>query len=93
MGTCYIGVAGPDGLEVAERIQTDAGDRDGNKRYATNVRANRVVLLGRGDGGGVRDAADQPRSASRPPAAAESADRSRPPRAWRRCCASSSSRP
>lgn len=52
-------------------------DRDGNKRYATNVRANRVVLLGRGDGGGVRDDADQPRSTSRAPAAAESTDRSR----------------
>ena len=53
-------------------------DRDGNKRYSTDVRADRVVLLGRGDGGGMRDDADQPRSASRPPAAEESADRSRP---------------
>lgn len=53
-------------------------DRDGNKRYSTDVRADRVVLLGRGDGGGVRDDADQPRSTSRAPGAAESADRSRP---------------
>ena len=53
-------------------------DRDGNKRYSTDVRADRVVLLGgRGDGGGVRDDADPPRSTSRAPAAAESADRSR----------------
>ena len=31
-------------------------DRDGNKRYSTDVRANRVVLLGRGDGSGRGDA-------------------------------------
>ena len=37
IGTFYIGVAGPDGLEVAERIHTDAGDRDGNKRQATDA--------------------------------------------------------
>lgn len=29
-------------------------DRDGNKRYSTDIRANRVVLLGRGDGSGRR---------------------------------------
>ncbi len=29
-------------------------DRDGNKRYSTDVRADRVVLLGRGEGGGRR---------------------------------------
>lgn len=44
IGTFYIGVAGPDGLEVAERIHTDTGDRDGNKRQA----ADEVIdLLGR----------------------------------------------
>ena len=37
IGTFYIGVAGPDGLEVTERIHTDAGDRDGNKRQATDA--------------------------------------------------------
>ena len=43
-------------------------DRDGNKRYSTDVRADRVVLLGRGDGGsGSRrfdagEARDQPPS-------------------------------
>ena len=44
IGTFYIGVAGPDGLEVAERIQTDAGDRDGNKRQATQAV---IDMLGR----------------------------------------------
>lgn len=37
VGTFYIGVVGPDALEVAERIQTDAGDRDGNKRQAAQA--------------------------------------------------------
>lgn len=37
VGTFYIGVAGPGGLEVAERIQTDAGDRDGNKRQSAQA--------------------------------------------------------
>ena len=44
IGTFYIGVAGPDGLEVAERIHTDADDRDGNKRQATQAV---IDLLGR----------------------------------------------
>ena len=37
IGTFYIGVAGPDDLEVAEHIQTDAGDRDGNKHQAAQA--------------------------------------------------------
>lgn len=37
VGTFYIGLVGPDNLEVAERIQTDAGDRDGNKRQAAQA--------------------------------------------------------
>jgi PncC family amidohydrolase len=37
VGTFYIGVAGPGGLEVAERIHTDAGDRDGNKRQSAQA--------------------------------------------------------
>lgn len=37
VGTFYIGIAGPDGLEVAERIHTDAGERDGNKRQAAQA--------------------------------------------------------
>ena len=37
VGTFYIGLAGPDGLDVAERIHTDAGDRDGNKHQAAQA--------------------------------------------------------
>ena len=37
IGTFYIGLAGPDGLDVAERIHTDAGDRDGNKHQAAQA--------------------------------------------------------
>ena len=37
IGTFYIGLVGPDDLEVAERLQTDAGDRDGNKRQAAQA--------------------------------------------------------
>lgn len=44
IGTFYIGLAGPNGLEVAERIQTEAGERDGNKRQAAQAVLD---LLGR----------------------------------------------
>ena len=44
IGTFYIGVAGPDGLEVAERIHTDTGDRAGNKRQAAEAV---IALLGK----------------------------------------------
>ena len=44
IGTFYIGVAGPDGLEVAERIHTDTCDRDGNKRQAAEAV---IALLGK----------------------------------------------
>ena len=44
IGTFYIGLAGPAGVEVAERIQADAGDRDGNKRQAAQAALD---LLGR----------------------------------------------
>ncbi len=37
IGTFYIGLAGPNDQEVAERIQTDAGERDGNKRLAAEA--------------------------------------------------------
>ena len=37
IGTFYIGVAGPGGLGLAERIHTDAGDRDGNKRQSAQA--------------------------------------------------------
>lgn len=44
IGTFYVGLAGPDGVEVAERIYTDAGERDGNKRQAAQAALD---LLGR----------------------------------------------
>jgi nicotinamide-nucleotide amidase len=44
IGTFYVGVVGPSGLEVAERIHTDAGDRDGNKHQAAQATLD---LLGR----------------------------------------------
>jgi nicotinamide-nucleotide amidase len=37
VGTFYIGLVGPDDLEVAERLLTDANDRDGNKRQAAQA--------------------------------------------------------
>ena len=37
IGTFYIGIACSDGLEEAERIHTDAGDRDGNKRQSAQA--------------------------------------------------------
>ncbi len=43
IGTFYLGLVGPDGLEVAERIHTDADDRDGNKRQAAEAA---IDLLG-----------------------------------------------
>jgi single-strand DNA-binding protein len=38
-------------------------DKDGNKRYTTEIRGDRVVLLGGGGGGGARQ---QPRGAATP---------------------------
>ncbi len=37
VGTFYVGLSGPDDLDVAERIQTDTGERDGNKRQAAQA--------------------------------------------------------
>lgn len=44
IGTFYIGIAGPDGLEEAERIETGDTDRDANKRRAAQAA---IDLLGR----------------------------------------------
>lgn len=44
VGTFYVGLVGPNGVEVAERIHTDAGERDGNKRQAAQAALD---LLGR----------------------------------------------
>lgn len=46
-------------IYVEGKIQTrQYEDRDGNKKYSTEVRADRVVLLGGGSGGGPRRASD-----------------------------------
>lgn len=37
VGTFYLGLVGPENLEVAERFHADAGDRDGNKRQAAQA--------------------------------------------------------
>ncbi len=44
IGTFYIGLAGPDGLEAAERIETGDTDRDANKRAAAQAA---IDLLGK----------------------------------------------
>ena len=44
IGTFYVGLAGPDGLEAAERINAASGDRDGNKREAAQAALD---ILGR----------------------------------------------
>jgi single-strand DNA-binding protein len=52
-------------IYVEGRLQTRQwDDKDGNKRYTTEIRGDRVVLLGGGGGGG--GARQQPRSASAP---------------------------
>ncbi|MQF68919.1 nicotinamide-nucleotide amidohydrolase family protein [SAR202 cluster bacterium AD-804-J14_MRT_500m] len=44
IGTFYIGLVGPDGLEISKLIHTDSGERDGNKRQAAQAVLD---LLGR----------------------------------------------
>ena len=45
-------------IYVEGRLQTRQwDDKDGNKRYTTEIRGDRVVLLGGGGGGGARGAA------------------------------------
>lgn len=44
IGTFYIGLAGPDGLDAWERLETGSADRDGNKRRAAQAAFD---LLGR----------------------------------------------
>jgi single-strand DNA-binding protein len=45
-------------IYIEGRLQTRQwDDKDGNKRYTTEIRADRVTLLGGGGGGGARSAA------------------------------------
>ena len=47
-------------IYVEGRLQTRQwDDKDGNKRYTTEIRGDRVVLLGGGGGGGARPARHQ----------------------------------
>jgi single-strand DNA-binding protein len=49
-------------IYVEGRLQTRQwDDKDGNKRYTTEIRSDRVVLLG-GGGGGRSSAAERPES-------------------------------
>jgi len=49
-------------IYVEGRLQTRSwDDREGNKRYTTEVRADQMIMLGtRGDGGGARDSSPDP---------------------------------
>ena len=63
-------------IYVEGRLQTRKwDDRDGNTRYTTEVRADRVVLLGRRDG----DAGGQPERVERPDAHSAPATDGAPP--------------
>ena len=56
---------------VEGRLQTRKwDDRDGNTRYTTEVRADRVVLLGRRDGDGGSRSSDRPERPEAQPAPA-----------------------
>lgn len=44
IGTFYIGLVGPEGLEASQRINAYASERDGNKRQAAKAA---IDLLGR----------------------------------------------
>src|ERR1700693_3980676 len=64
-------------IYVEGRLQTRQwDDKDGNKRYTTEIRSDRIVLLGGGGGGGARGAstdrgADVGGSQAPPPEPAE----------------------
>ena len=52
-------------IYVEGRLQTRQwDDKDGNKRYTTEIRGDRVVLLGGGGGGGARGGGGASRGAS-----------------------------
>lgn len=65
---------------VEGRIQTRSyDDKDGVKRYATEINATEVVLLGGGGGGGDREERTQQRPPSRPQSGNQRAGRDEPP--------------
>ena len=48
-------------IAVEGKVQTRQwDDKDGNKRYTTEIRADRITLLGSGRGGRARDRDDDP---------------------------------
>ena len=52
-------------IYIEGRLQTRQwDDKDGNKRYTTEIRGDRVVLLGGGGGGGARGGGGVSRSSS-----------------------------
>ena len=61
-------------IYVEGRLQTRQwDDKDGNKRYTTEVKADRITLLGGGGGPGMRGSG-MDRDASHPPVVNEPAD-------------------
>jgi single-strand DNA-binding protein len=55
-------------IYVEGRLQTRQwDDKDGNKRYTTEIKADRVTLLGGGGGGGARGGGGMDRSTSQGP--------------------------
>ncbi|HEX2311303.1 MAG TPA: single-stranded DNA-binding protein [Vicinamibacterales bacterium] len=61
-------------IYVEGRLQTRQwDDKDGNKRYTTEVKADRITLLGGGGGAGMRGGG-MDRDASHPPVVNEPAD-------------------
>ena len=56
-----------DRLFVEGRIQTSSYEKNGEKRYSTDIIANNVILAGGGRGRGDRPEGDQPRSSGRTP--------------------------
>jgi single-strand DNA-binding protein len=62
-------------IYVEGRLQTRQwDDKDGNKRYTTEIRSDRVVLLGGGGGGRSSSAAERPESSGGHAAGPESSE-------------------
>ncbi len=54
-----------DRIFIEGRIQTSSYEKNGEKRYSTDIIANNVILSGGGRGRGDRPEGDQPRSSGR----------------------------